>query len=261
MPEPKIIPLPVRTLDEALPQLRRPFTVDAIRWKIQASFPKGNPRTAQVVPYIDARLVEERLNAVVGERWSEGRPGKLLGDDGNVLIPEVPAFTQLPSGALSCALTVCGVTRQDVGEAAGFMAKEKTLRSDALKRAAVKFGVGVSLYAIPKVKLSLPEGDEEGPVRLYVQTKKRKDGGQYEAKSLVFTPRGEEHVRELYLEWLETDHGFGEPLDHGDAAGGSVGDFETVAEPEAEEEAAPELSEETQKGAEAMSESIKGKGK
>jgi hypothetical protein len=44
-----------------------------------------------------------------------------------------------------------GVTRTDVGESTEGLSKD--LVSDALKRAAVPFGVGVSCYALPEIKL------------------------------------------------------------------------------------------------------------
>ena len=57
--------------------------------------------------------------------------------------------------ALECRLTVCGVTRSDVGTVepgskAG--SDTKDLYSDALKRAAVQFGVGAFLYRFPQVQ-------------------------------------------------------------------------------------------------------------
>src|SRR5690606_7091142 len=59
--------LPVATLAEAIPHLRRPFTPEAIRFKVQSVFKKqdGTPFACLIVPYIDARLASERLNRVV----------------------------------------------------------------------------------------------------------------------------------------------------------------------------------------------------
>jgi hypothetical protein len=108
-----------------------------------------------------------------------------------------------------CHLTVDGITRHDVGEGEG-----KGLVSDALKRAAVKFGVGVSLYAIPKMILSTEDGT--------VKQKRTKDG-----VTLEITPKGEKQLRAVYAQWLDL-HGseaFGAPLDHGDLDG-AQGDHE-----------------------------------
>ncbi len=96
-----------------------------------------------VVAHIDARLVVERLNAVVGDRWSEKH--RSLGD-----------------GLMVCELTVNGQTHEDVGKGSGPEAA-KAMYSDSLKRAAVKFGVGVSIYAMKVVQLNV--GQEPNNLR------------------------------------------------------------------------------------------------
>ncbi len=55
-----------RRLDEALPLLRRPFAPSAVRAKIQSQQRSKTPEWGQVIRYVDARLVSERLNLVVG---------------------------------------------------------------------------------------------------------------------------------------------------------------------------------------------------
>jgi hypothetical protein len=114
--------LPVASFAEAAPYLRRPFTVAAVKFKPQQ---KLRNNSTLCVAYIDARLVIERLNLVVAGAWHA-------------------EFEPVPGGLMWAHLTVCGVTRRDVGQGQG-----KALVSDALKRAAVHFGVGVSLYAAP----------------------------------------------------------------------------------------------------------------
>lgn len=260
MPEATTHPqLPVHSLDEATPELRRPFTVNAVHWKIQTSFPKWDPRKSLIVPYIDVRLVVERLSAVVGGSWHEGRPAETF--DGGV-VPEVPPYLQLPSGALRAALTVCGVTRYDVGEAGGGFSREKALHSDALKRVGVKFGIGASLYAIPKIQFELePEPLNEGP---FVR---REKGSKWNAKKqtreevwqMLLKEEGLAELRRRYQEWLESDeNSFGEPLDHGDAAD-AIGDVaETAEDVDLGEEAPAELSPQAASGASALTENLKG---
>ena len=89
--------------------------------------------------YVDARDVADRLDQVLGlDGWQ---------DD----------YEQLPDGALLCRLRVkvgrtwitrCGVRgpsdQPDAGD------RKKAAESDALKREAVKFGVGRYLYRLPK---------------------------------------------------------------------------------------------------------------
>lgn len=63
---------------------------------------------------------------------------------------------RLSPGIYLCHLSVCGVTRTDVGQAGEHECeKEKSGVSDAIKRAAVQFGIGAYLYEreLPAVKL------------------------------------------------------------------------------------------------------------
>jgi hypothetical protein len=74
----------------------------------------------------------QRLDEVIGGEWSD-------------------QYTKAPSGGLECALTVCGITRRDVGDDQNDNEQEKAGYSDAFKRAAVKFGIGRFLYSLPKM--------------------------------------------------------------------------------------------------------------
>lgn len=186
---------PVDTYREAAPLLRRPFTPAAVKFKVQATWPKDNPTGGLIVAYIDARLVVERLNMVIPDRWADH-------------------YEPFDRGFMWCHLTVDGITRSDIGQGEG-----KGLVSDALKRAAVKFGIGVSLYATPSMMLSVNDG--------HLKVRQTNKG-----KTCELTPTGEARVRQTYEKWLSS-HGkqaFGEPLDHGDVLG-AQGDIE-AAEPE-----------------------------
>jgi hypothetical protein len=193
------VSFPVDTYKDAAVHLRRPFTAAAVRFKVQAATPRDNPTRALVVTYIDARLVIERLNMVVPHLWHDAyRAG------GN---PK----------ALWCDLTIDGITRSDVGEASDSEqgSSPKALVSDALKRAAVKFGVGVSLYAMPQIWLDVATGT--------VKQKTNRNG-----KTLEMTPKGEASCRDAYTRWLDQRgrDAYGPPLDHGDVFD-SAGDYET----------------------------------
>tara|TARA_Y100001963_G_scaffold147955_1_gene225012 strand:- start:913 stop:1518 length:606 start_codon:yes stop_codon:yes gene_type:complete len=98
------------------------------------SRPVGGGRT---ITYIDARQVMTRLDECLGiNNWT---------DEYTVL--------DLNSGAVECALSIHAygetVTHRDVGypQSATAPDKLKAAYSDALKRAAVKFGIGRHLYA------------------------------------------------------------------------------------------------------------------
>lgn len=116
-------------------QLRNPFPVGEVKWKPQTV--KGE--WALVVAYIDARAVMDRLDGVLGlDGWRE-------------------SYTVHADGSVCCRLEIRiggeWTPREDVGgqsEQSGEHDRVKAAFSDALKRAAVKFGVGRYLYHLPK---------------------------------------------------------------------------------------------------------------
>jgi len=138
-----VLPAPqARLTKEIIRELRAPFAPQQVKWKIQTNpgEDEENP-LAIVVSYVDARDVTERLDVATGGNWS------------NQFEEPVVRAGALPS--LACALTVCGVTRIGVGTVDRPRDGEdntKALYSDALKRAAVEFGVASHLYRFPKVK-------------------------------------------------------------------------------------------------------------
>lgn len=121
-------------------ELRKPFAPEQIKWKVQTN-PKEGDEWAVVVAYVDARDVTERLDIAAGGDWSN-----------EYALPQVQAGAH---HALECRLTVCGVTRCDVGSVSPPRDGDdatKDLYSDALKRAAVQFGVSSHVYRFPNVK-------------------------------------------------------------------------------------------------------------
>ncbi len=105
--------------------------------KIKPAMVKGN--RALALHYIDSRLVMDRLDEVVGiNNWCD-------------------EYTVLPNGQVECRLSVriAGewITKADVGGQSDQPDEGDQMKaafSDALKRAAVKFGVGRFLYRIPQ---------------------------------------------------------------------------------------------------------------
>lgn len=185
------IALPADNLNDALLHLRRPFMPEAIRFKVQSVWRNGTrPAGCVIVAYLDARLVIERLNAVVGGEWEVDYKG-----------------TSDPK-VMQGVLTVFGRTRPDVGSSPKGLSKD--LISDALKRAAVTFGVGVSVYALPEVMWKL---ETHGG---FIKTR-----GQGDRETIVLTDEGHERLRQGYRDWLAATGipAFGDPLDHGDSFG------------------------------------------
>lgn len=121
----------VRVLTAAL---SAPFEPKEIKFKPQMV--KNN--RALAMAYIDARLIQDRLDEVVGvENWED-------------------MYKILTDGSVMCRLRVKlgdrWITKTDVGspsEQPDVGDRLKAAFSDALKRAAVKFGIGRYLYRLP----------------------------------------------------------------------------------------------------------------
>src|SRR5262245_10228555 len=123
----------VKALTKAL---AAPFAEGEVKWKPQAV--SGN--RALAVAFVDARVIQDRLDDVVGsENWQD-------------------TYECLPDGAVVCRLRVRlgteWITKTDVGgqsEQPDEGDRRKAAFSDALKRAAVKFGIGRYLYRLEGV--------------------------------------------------------------------------------------------------------------
>jgi hypothetical protein len=132
------------TLTDLRDDLAEPFPPHEISWKPEVTTKKKDGRKVPILnrqgeqvagctAHIDARNVMNRLDDVAGPGgWSDAY--RVLNDGRNV----------------ECTLTVLGVSKADVGQIneGGFADPLKSAYSDALKRAAVKFGIGRHLYAM-----------------------------------------------------------------------------------------------------------------
>jgi len=123
--------------DELRKALKRPFPVGAVQWKPGAT--SRDKTRALAMAYVDARSVMERLDRTVGPgNWHDHYD---LVDNGH------------GQWGVACILTVLGVSKTDVGDSSatggGSGNELKAAYSDSLKRAAVHFGIGRYLYAIP----------------------------------------------------------------------------------------------------------------
>jgi hypothetical protein len=116
--------------------LAEPFDASDVQWKPQSI----SGSRALAVAYIDARAVMDRLDEVLGAHgWQ---------DD----------YAPLDDGCVVCRLSLYvnddWLTKQDVGAPSDQKDsgdRRKSAFSDALKRAAVKWGIGRYLYALPAV--------------------------------------------------------------------------------------------------------------
>jgi hypothetical protein len=120
---------------EALTQaLAEPFDPREVRFK--PAVVSGN--RAMAIAYVDARVIQDRLDDVLGVAgWQD-------------------EYDCLPDGGVVCRLRLRlgdeWITKMDVGspsEQPDEGDRRKASFSDALKRAAVKFGIGRYLYRLP----------------------------------------------------------------------------------------------------------------
>lgn len=111
--------------------LAAPFETVEVKFKPQTV--SGN--RALAVPFVDARVIQDRLDDVLGVMgWQD-------------------SYECLPDGSVVCRLKIRlgdeWITKEDVGgqsEQPDEGDRRKAAFSDALKRAAVKFGIGRYLY-------------------------------------------------------------------------------------------------------------------
>lgn len=112
--------------------LAAPFPADAVHWRAQSV--SGDGKSAMALAYIDARDVMARLDEVCGPaNWQD-------------------SYAETLKGRLICTLALRindeWISKSD-GAGDTDVEGEKGAISDALKRAAVKWGVGRYLYDMP----------------------------------------------------------------------------------------------------------------
>ena len=114
--------------------LSKPFPQDAVHWRVQGTPIERNGKwSAMALAYIDARDVMDRLDEVCGpENWQT-------------------EYHETAKGRLICRLSIRvtdeWVTKSD-GAGDTDVEGEKGAISDALKRAAVSWGIGRYLYRL-----------------------------------------------------------------------------------------------------------------
>jgi hypothetical protein len=127
----------LRLVDDTVARvLSAPFDPSEVKFKPAAV--SGD--RALALAYVDARVIQDRLDEVCGVAgWQD-------------------SYRVLPEGAVVCRLRLKigdqWITKVDVGSPSGQPDngdRTKAAFSDALKRAAVKFGIGRYLYRLPRV--------------------------------------------------------------------------------------------------------------
>lgn len=121
-------------MNQLTSQLSNPFPLHDVKFKPQSV--KGN--RALALAYVDARAIQDRLDSVLGvEGWQD-------------------EYELMPDGSVLCKLRLKmgddWIVKMDVGSPSAqpdVGDRLKAAFSDALKRAAVKFGIGRYLYRLP----------------------------------------------------------------------------------------------------------------
>ncbi|MTD47195.1 hypothetical protein GKE82_23620 [Conexibacter sp. W3-3-2] len=235
--------LPARLLSDVLAHARRPFGPGEVHWRVfrETRTDDGQPGGV-VVPYITARAVTARLNAIC--------PGNYRIERGP-LPPEWLSMLRSTrsrefNGALlgaphaHCRITITlpvlegGPPTPWEVQDVGFGPDIKAALSDALKRAANLLEIGRYLFtSFPPV--ILPVGT--GPYELRTEVR---DGGE---RQLHLPTSCGEHLHEQYLQWTRLPHvraDLGDPLTHGGpATRACVIDVEDAAAPTPADTAGP----------------------
>jgi len=195
-----------------------PFPDDEVHKKKQATSGSGSEL---FVSYIESRSVMNRLDEVVGpENWEFD-------------------VEYLTSGVIKGILTVCGVTKSDIGsiESPDHTTAVKGCASDALKRAAVHFGIGRYLYdqerqwtqpgqALDRRQAPAPRRDYEPPESIrptentfIVHCQQLGLKTQKEICSALGVPlsKGESMSVVLQKQWIGAKKSWEDAIDHVDA--------------------------------------------
>lgn len=117
-------------------ELKKPFTFEEIEWRIGSSFERNGEVKALALPYVTSRAIMDRLDAVFGlDGWTD-------------------EYQSWGDNAQLCAITVrIGdrfIKKWDGAESTDIESVKGGL-SNALKRTAVKFGIGRYLYSFDPI--------------------------------------------------------------------------------------------------------------
>lgn len=178
-----------------LSKLSAHFPAEAVHWRAQ-SVTEKNGGAALALAYIDARDVMDRLDAAVGPaNWQD-------------------IYQETAKGRLICTLSI-RIGGEWIGKSDGAgntdVEGEKGAISDALKRAAVKWGIGRYLYDLKNVWAPC-ELNQNGKWRAWKPEAQAKFAAAL--KALVQPPTGP--INDKTRDWLQAQI---------DATGKAVGDF------------------------------------
>lgn len=155
-----------QSTEEILNKLRQPFSQNDIEWKVQTSNKGNNGAYAFVVAYVNNRAIQNRLDEVFG---IGGWKNSYVEFSGGIICE------------LSCYINGQWITKSDGSEPSNFEAFKGGL-SNAMKRAAVQFGIGRYLYKLEPIYVQVSETKSNNSI--YLNDKKNKVVGYYEPPCL-----------------------------------------------------------------------------
>lgn len=157
-----------------LEKLKAPFPPNEVNWRIGQAGKKGNGEVwAKVLAYLDNRCIQDRLDDVCGpENWKN-------------------EYAPAPLGGVLCGLSIkiAGewVTKWDGADNTDIEATKGGL-SDAMKRAAVQWGIGRYLYEIGESWAEIVEGKVPGA--RYANSKVKVNGKEEYVSFNWLPPKG-----------------------------------------------------------------------
>ena len=180
-------------------EFAEPFSANDIEWRISMAGESsvGKPY-ARVLAYLTNRAIQSRLDAVVGVgAWcNHFQPG--------------------PQGGVLCGIEVYGVIKWDGADNTAIEAIKGGI-SDSMKRAAVQWGIGRYLYAIPESWAECSINKESGKEWRYQKGRGGKYASFYWRPPYLppeFLPAGETTVKHKATP-EKPDAGVEELTDHG----------------------------------------------
>lgn len=145
--------------DELMAKLRDPFPATDIEWRVQSSGKTDRGPWVRVLAYVTNRAIMERLDATLGiDGWRN-------------------EFMYAPSGAVLCGISLKfgdeWITKWDGANETDIEAAKGGI-SNAMKRAAVQWGIGRYLYNLEEGYATIAaENDRTG---YYLKANKEKHG-------------------------------------------------------------------------------------
>ena len=214
-------------------ELRRPFALDDLQFKIQSKRKDGG---SEIVCYVDARAVAARLNLLCPGQWHtrtralppEMRPTR-INANGQVEYIKTSRTGQVTvdtSVHYECELVIRGCVFEGIGQGDD----PKAASSDSLKRAAVRAGIGEMLYACKTPAMYPPAGQDPntkewqfhpGTIRIarFLEIDAAELALATENSKPVLSQTNRNALLAFYRVWLDKRGvaAFGQPLAHGPA--------------------------------------------